>query len=189
MGVAEIIILAIGLSMDAFAVSICKGLAMNKTNVKSSLIVGIWFGGFQALMPAIGYLIGKSFSAYIDKYDHWIAFVLLAIIGINMIREAFSKEEEDVQGSLAFKVMLTMAIATSIDAMAAGVSFSFSGIALPIYITVVIIGLITLAFSMVGVRIGSVFGDKYKSKAELVGGVMLVLLGLKILLEGLGILD
>lgn len=188
MGIAEILVLAIGLSMDAFAVAICKGLAMNKVNFKSALIVGAWFGGFQALMPAIGYFIGRSFSSYIDKYDHWIAFILLAIIGINMIREAFSKDEEDVQGSLAFKVMLTMAIATSIDAMAAGVSFSFSGIVLPIYITVAIIGLITLAFSMVGVRIGSVFGDKYKSKAELAGGIMLVLLGIKMLLEGLGIM-
>lgn len=188
MGVVEIIVLAIGLSMDAFAVAICKGLAMNKVSFKSALIVGTWFGGFQALMPTIGYFIGKQFSNYIDKYDHWIAFFLLAIIGGNMIKESFSKEEEAVQGSLGFKVMLTMAVATSIDAMAAGVSFSFSGIVLPIYITVALIGLITLAFSMVGVTIGSVFGDRYKSRAELLGGIMLTLLGIKMLLEGLGIL-
>lgn len=188
MGVLDIIILAIGLSMDAFAVAICKGLAMKKVNFKSALIVGLWFGGFQAIMPTIGYFIGKQFSNYIDKYDHWIAFVLLAIIGINMIREAFSKEEEHVQSSLAFKVMLTMAVATSIDAMAAGVSFSFSGMVFPIYITVTIIGLITLMFSMAGVRIGSVFGDKYKSKAELVGGIILVFLGIRMLLEGLAVI-
>lgn len=188
MGIIELLVLAVGLSMDAFAVAICKGLAMEKTQLKSASIVGLWFGGFQALMPAIGYLIGKQFSSYIDKYDHWIAFILLLIIGGNMIRESFSKEEEVVQASLAFKVMFAMAVATSIDAMAAGVSFSFSGVVIPIYAAVALIGCITFLLSTLGVKIGSIFGNKYKSKAELVGGIMLVLLGLKMLLEGIGLL-
>jgi len=184
----EVLVLAVGLSMDAFAVAICKGLAMKKAEFKSALIVGLWFGGFQGLMPTIGYIIGKQFSSYIDRFDHWIAFVLLAIIGGNMIKESLSKDEEAVQGSLAFKVMLSMAVATSIDAMAAGVSFSFTETIVPIYLAAPMIALSTLLISMFGVKIGNVFGSKYKSKAELVGGCMLILLGLKMLLQGIGVM-
>ena len=188
MGIVELIILAIGLAMDAFAVSICKGLAMKKTGIKECLIVGLWFGGFQALMPLIGYFLGKSFERYITAIDHWIAFVLLAIIGIIMIKESFSKEENDADGSLSPKTMVVMAIATSIDALAIGISF---GVLPDVNITaaVSLIGIITLVLCMVGVKIGNIFGAKYKSKAELAGGIILVLLGTKILLEHLGILN
>ena len=188
MGIVELIILAIGLAMDAFAVSICKGLAMKKTGIKDCLIVGLWFGGFQALMPLIGYFLGKSFERYITAIDHWIAFVLLAIIGIIMIKESFSKEENDADGSLSPKTMVVMAIATSIDALAIGISF---GVLPDVNITaaVSLIGIITLVLCMVGVKIGNIFGAKYKSKAELAGGIILVLLGTKILLEHLGILN
>lgn len=186
--IIETLLLAIGLSMDAFAVAICKGLAMKKISFKNAFIVGIWFGGFQALMPTIGYIIGKQFEKYIDTFDHWIAFILLCIIGINMIREAFSKEEEEVECSLAFKVMFVMAVATSIDAMAAGISMSVSENILPIYIAVSMIGVTTCILSMIGVKIGNVFGTKYKSKAELCGGIILCGLGIKMLVEGLGII-
>ena len=188
MGIVELIILAIGLAMDAFAVSICKGLAMKKTGIKECLIVGLWFGGFQALMPLIGYFLGKSFERYITAIDHWIAFVLLAIIGIIMIKESFSKEENDADCSLSPKTMVVMAIATSIDALAIGISF---GVLPDVNITAAIsfIGIITLVLCMVGVKIGNIFGAKYKSKAELAGGIILVLLGTKILLEHLGILN
>jgi len=188
MGIAELIILAIGLAMDAFAVSICKGLAMKKSGIKECLIVGIWFGGFQALMPLIGYFLGKSFEKYITAIDHWIAFVLLALIGAMMIKESFSKEENEADASLSPKTMVVMAIATSIDALAIGISF---GVLPDVNITAAIsfIGIITLALCMVGVKIGNIFGAKYKSKAELAGGIILVLLGTKILLEHLGILN
>lgn len=188
MGILELFILAIGLAMDAFAVSICKGLAMKKAGLKEGLIVGLWFGGFQALMPLVGYLLGSAFKEYIVNVDHWIAFVLLALIGGLMIKESFSKEDEEADGSLCFKTMLVMAIATSIDAMAIGVSFGM----LPnvnIWVAITFIGVITMALCMVGVKIGNVFGAKYKSKAELAGGIILVLLGVKILLEHLGILN
>ncbi len=187
MGILELLILAIGLAMDAFAVSICKGLAMKKAGLREGLIVGLWFGGFQALMPLIGYFLGSAFKDYIVNVDHWIAFVLLALIGGLMIKESFSKEEEEADGSIAFKTMLVMAIATSIDAMAIGVSFGM----LPdvnIVVAITLIGVITMGLCMVGVKIGNVFGAKYKSKAELAGGIILVLLGVKILLEHLGIL-
>lgn len=184
MGFLELFILAIGLSMDAFAVSVCKGLAMPKCTIKNASICGLWFGGFQAGMPLIGYLVGYNFRDYITKFDHWIAFVLLLIIGGNMIKESFSKEEDEEDASLAFKTMLVMAIATSIDALAVGVTFAF----LPdtnIIVAVSFIGVITFTLSMAGVKIGNIFGAKYKNKAELAGGAILVILGIKILVEHL----
>lgn len=185
MSYIEIILVALGLSMDAFAVAVCKGLAIKKINFKQMLIVGLWFGGFQALMPALGYILGTTFSQYIDTFDHWIAFGLLCIIGINMIREAFSKEEDKDDDSLGFRTMLLMAIATSIDALAVGVTFAFLHVNL--LIAVLAIGVITLVVSCVGVKIGNVFGVKFKKPAELVGGGILILLGIKILLEHLHI--
>ena len=181
-----LLILAIGVSMDAFAVSICKGLAMKQIKFKHMLIVGLWFGGFQALMPLIGYFLGIQFETYITAYDHWIAFILLALIGGNMIKEALSNEEETADASLAVKIMLVLAIATSIDALALGVTFAF--LQVNIWEAVSFIGVVTFLFSVVGLKIGNVFGTKYKSKAEFVGGVILILLGIKILLEHLGIL-
>lgn len=190
MNIAETILLAVSLSMDAFAVALCKGLAIKKINLKNCLIVGIWFGAFQALMPLAGYLLGSTFADKITAVSHWIAFVLLAIIGGNMIKEAFGKDEECLDDSLCFKTMLVMAIATSIDALAAGVSIAFTDFNPDwfVYITFLLIGVITMAFSATGVKIGNIFGTKYKSKAEFVGGLILILLGLKILLEGIGVI-
>ena len=190
MSIFEIILLAVSLSMDAFAVALCKGLALKKIDTKSCLIVGVWFGSFQGLMPLIGYLLGSTFADKITSIDHWIAFVLLAIIGANMIKEAFDKDEEHVDCSLGVKTMLVMAIATSIDALAVGVSFAFTDFEPDwfVYIAFVLIGIITCTLSAIGVKIGNIFGTKYKSKAEFAGGLILILLGLKILLEGLGIL-
>ena len=188
MSVLEILILAVGLSMDAFAVSICKGLAVKRIDLGKAGIVGLWFGGFQALMPMIGYFLGSRFSNAIQSIDHWVAFILLALIGANMIREAMSKDEgagED-SGSLSFKTMLMLAVATSIDALAAGITFAFLDV--DIALAAGMIGCTTCIISMAGAKVGSVFGTKYKSKAELTGGVMLILLGLKILLEHTGIL-
>lgn len=178
--------IALGLSMDAFAVAICKGLAMNKITFKKSLIVGLWFGGFQGLMPLFGYLLGVQFQSYITAIDHWIAFILLGIIGGNMIHEALSKDEEKASDSLAFKDMLVLAVATSIDALAVGVTFAF--LQVDIAPAVLFIGITTLILSMFGVKIGNVFGIRYKAKAELAGGIILILMGTKILLEHLGIL-
>lgn len=190
MSIFEIILLGIGLSMDAFAVAVCKGLAMDKITVGKCSIVGLWFGFFQALMPFIGFWLGALFKEYIDRFDHWIAFVLLALIGVNMIKEALSKDEEGGSGgSLAFKVMLVMAIATSIDALAVGVTFAFLLSFSEMLFAILVIGVTTFLLSAVGVKIGSIFGVKYKSKAELVGGIILILLGIKILLEGLGVLN
>lgn len=186
MDIWTLLILAIGVSMDAFAVSICKGLAMKQIKFKHMLIVGLWFGGFQALMPLIGYFLGIQFEMYITAYDHWIAFILLAFIGGNMIKEALSNEEETADASLAVKIMLVLAIATSIDALALGVTFAF--LQVNIWEAVSFIGVVTFLFSVAGLKIGNVFGTKYKSKAEFVGGVILILLGIKILLEHLGIL-
>ena len=186
MDIWTLLVLAIGVSMDAFAVSICKGLAMKQIKFKHMLIVGLWFGGFQALMPLIGYFLGIQFETYITAYDHWIAFILLAFIGGNMIKEALSNEEETADASLAVKIMLVLAIATSIDALALGVTFAF--LQVNIWEAVSFIGVVTFLFSVVGLKIGNVFGTKYKSKAEFVGGVILILLGIKILLEHLGIL-
>ena len=182
MGLAELFILAIGLSMDAFAVSICKGLATEKLKIKHTIIAGLWFGGFQALMPLIGYFLGTTFEKYVTALDHWIAFVLLGAIGGNMIKEAFSGEENEADGSFGIKTMLIMAIATSIDALAIGITFAL----LPdvnIIAAVSFIGIITFVLSAIGVKLGNVFGAKYKSKAELTGGIILIILGLKILIE------
>ena len=190
MTIFEIIIMAIALAMDAFAVAICKGLATGKVKIKHMLVVGLWFGTFQALMPFIGCTVGAAFLSYIEAVDHWIAFVLLGLIGGNMIKEALSGEEECdcTDASLSFRVMLTMAVATSIDALAAGVGMSvdLDGMG-QILIAVLSIGIITFLLSAIGVKIGSVFGSKYKFLAELSGGVVLVLMGLKILLEHLGV--
>lgn len=187
MGIVELLILAVGLSMDAFAVAVCKGLAMKKADLSRMALVGLWFGGFQALMPIAGYFVGVQFKDAITSIDHWIAFVLLALIGGNMIREAFSKEEEEADASLSFRKMLPMAVATSIDALAVGVSFAFLDV--NIWMASSFIGAITFLLSAAGVKVGSLFGAKYKSRAELTGGVILVLLGLKILLEHLGVLS
>ena len=188
MSALELFILAIGLSMDAFAVSICKGLAVKRIDMGKAGIVGLWFGGFQALMPMIGYFLGSRFSNAIQSVDHWVAFILLSLIGANMIREAMSKDEDAGRdsGSLSFKTMLMLAVATSIDALAAGITFAFLDV--DIALAAGMIGCTTCIISMAGAKVGSVFGTKYKSKAELTGGVMLILLGLKILLEHTGIL-
>lgn len=186
MGMMELFLVAVGLSMDAFAVSICKGLSVRKATLKQSLTVGAYFGGFQALMPALGFLLGVQFESFIVSIDHWIAFVLLAFIGGNMIREAFQKEEEEMNAAFDFKTMLPLAIATSIDALAMGVTFAF--LQVNIVPAVLFIGVITFVLSAIGLKVGNVFGAKYKSRAELFGGVVLVLMGMKILLEHLGIL-
>lgn len=183
MGVLSLFVLAVGLSMDAFAVSICKGLAMQKLTLRKAVIVGLWFGIFQALMPLAGYFLGINFAAKITSIDHWIAFVLLAFIGVNMVREAFSKGEEKQNDSLAWKEMFVLAIATSIDALACGITFAF--LEVNIWIAISFIGLITFMISVGGVKVGNVFGTKYKNKAELAGGIILILLGIKILLEHL----
>lgn len=183
MSILDLFILAVGLSMDAFAVSVCKGLSLGKIKPKHMCIAGAWFGGFQALMPLIGYFLGSFFAEMIEKYDHWVAFVLLAIIGGNMIKESFGKDEK-VDSSMDVKSMLLLAIATSIDALAVGVTFAF--LQVQIVPAVSFIGVITFIFSAVGVKIGSLF--EYKSKAELFGGIVLVLIGIKILLEGIGVL-
>ena len=185
MSILDLFILAVGLSMDAFAVSVCKGLSLGKIKPKHMCIAGAWFGGFQALMPLIGYFLGSFFAEMIEKYDHWVAFVLLAIIGGNMIKESFGKDEK-VDSSMDVKSMLLLAIATSIDALAVGVTFAF--LQVQIVPAVSFIGAITFIFSALGVKIGSLFGTKYKSKAELFGGIVLVLIGIKILLEGIGVL-
>ena len=187
MGFFELFLIGIGLSMDAFAVAICKGLGMERINKRDALLLALFFGGFQALMPLMGYLLGSRFASYIERWDHWIAFVMLAFIGGNMIREALSKDEDKLDGSLAFKTMLLLAIATSIDALAVGITFAF----LPgtrIVPAVALIGSITFVFSTAGIRLGNVFGLRYKRKAEFAGGVILILLGTKILLEHLGVL-
>ena len=179
MGIAELFVLAIGLSMDAFAVSICKGLSLGKITPKHMCIAGIWFGGFQALMPLIGYFLGSFFADMITKYDHWIAFALLVIIGGNMIKESFEKEEH-LDASMTVKSMFLLAVATSIDALAVGVTFAF--LKVQIVPAVSFIGIITFILSAIGVKIGSIFGTKYQSRAELCGGIILIIIGTKILL-------
>lgn len=186
MDLISLFVIAVGLSMDAFAVAICKGLAMQKAPLKKAIIVGLWFGGFQALMPAIGYILGSQFESYITSIDHWIAFILLSIIGGNMIKEALSKEEEPASASLAAKEMVLLALATSIDALAVGVTFAF--LQVQIVPAVSFIGIITLILSTIGVKVGNIFGSRYKAKAEFAGGLILILMGIKILLEHLGIL-
>lgn len=187
MDLLTLFLIAVGLSMDAFSVAICKGLAMSRATIRKCSIVGLWFGGFQALMPIVGYFVGINFRHIIESFDHWIAFVLLALIGINMIREALGKEEESEEykgcerEELSARRMFPMAVATSIDALAVGVSFAFLNS--DIWLPAALIGVTTFVFSFGGVKIGNIFGTRHKSKAELAGGVILLLIGLKIVLE------
>ena len=186
----EILLIAVGLSMDAFAVAVCKGLATRKLEFKHYLLVGIWFGGFQALMPTIGFLLGSTFEKYITAFDHWVAFGALALIGANMIKESLSKEDECCEckhASFAPKAMIGLAIATSIDALAVGVAFAVKGA--NIYFAAPVIGIITFVLSGVGLLVGNIFGSKYKSRAEFIGGLILILMGVKILLEDLGVIN
>lgn len=183
MKIWEIVLIAIGVSMDAFAVSICKGLATKEKTLKTASLCGIWFGLFQVIMPLIGFFLGRVLAGLIENIDHWIAFVLLGIIGANMIKEAFSKKEEEVSNDLSFLKMLVLAIATSIDALAIGITFAILNV--KIWICVLIIGLTTFTFSFVGAIIGHKFGEKHKNKAEFVGGLILIILGIKILIEHL----
>ena len=192
MGMGEVLLLGVGLSMDAFAVSVCKGLAMKRSSVKAGLTCGIWFGGFQALMPLIGFFLGSMFAEAIQSVDHWVAFGLLVLIGVNMLREAFSPEEdggcsECADADLSVKSMFVMAVATSIDALAVGISLAMAG-DVAIFAAVGIIGVCTFTLSAVGVGVGSVFGSRFEQKAQIAGGVILVILGVKILLEHLGVL-
>ena len=189
MGIPELVLLALSLSMDAFAVSICKGLAMKKASLKASATCGIWFGGFQALMPLIGFYLGSMFAGVIENYDHYVAFGLLAIIGINMLKEAFEKCDccEDANSDLSVKTMFVMAVATSIDALAVGISLAMSG-NVNILLAVALIGIITFAMAAFGVKVGAHFGSRFEKKAQIAGGVILILLGVKILLEHLGAL-
>lgn len=186
MGLLELFIIAVGLSMDAFAVAICKGLSVRALRPRHAVVTGLYFGGFQSLMPLIGYFLGVRFQSLITSVDHWIAFVLLALIGGNMIRESRNTDEESLSDSFSFATMLPLAIATSIDALAVGVTFAF--LQVDIVPAVCFIGVTTFILSCVGVKIGNVFGAKYKSRAELFGGVVLILMGCKILLEHLGVL-
>ncbi len=193
MGIGELLLLALGVSMDAFAVSICKGLCMKKATLKASCTCGIWFGGFQAVMPLIGFLLGSLFAEAIQSVDHWVAFGLLAVIGINMLKEAFEKEEEgeacSVDGNvdLSARTMFVMAVATSIDALAVGISLAMAG-NVNIIAAVSLIGLFTFGMSAAGVQIGNIFGSRFEKKAQVAGGAILILLGAKILLEHLGVL-
>ena len=186
MSLLELFAIAVGLSMDAFAVAICKGLSVEKAEIKHCLITGLYFGGFQALMPLIGFFLGEKFQALITRYDHWIAFVLLALIGGNMIKESLDKEQDALPPSFDFRAMLPLAVATSIDALAVGVTFAF--LQVNILWAVALIGVTTFAFSWAGVKVGNLFGAKFKSRAEFFGGAVLILMGIKILLEHLGVL-
>ena len=193
MSVGALLLLAVGVSMDAFAVSICKGLAMKRATPGAMAIVGGWFGGFQALMPLIGFFLGTMFAAAIETVDHWVAFALLAIIGVNMLMEALEKQEEccccadEHNADLSVKTMFVMAVATSIDALAVGISLAMAG-DINIWLSVALIGATTFGFSAAGVKIGSLFGAAFEKKAQLAGGLILVLIGLKILLEHLGVM-
>lgn len=183
MGLIELCILSIGLAMDAFAVSVCKGLSMARMKWKNTIIIGAYFGYFQALMPVLGYLLGYNFQDRISNIDHWIAFILLGVIGINMIKEAISKENDVHNDSVKFKDMIVLAIATSIDALAVGITFAFLNVNLILAIS--LIGIITFIISVLGVKVGNIFGDKYEKKAEFAGGIILIFLGIKILVEHL----
>lgn len=187
MGAIEILLISIGLAMDAFAVSVCKGLAMKKMSWKKAILIGLYFGIFQAVMPVIGYFLGTTFERFITNVDHWVAFILLVGIGINMVKEAFDKESENRNDNVDMKTMLVLSIATSIDALAIGITFAC--LKIHIVMPVITIGLITFIISVIGVKIGNQFGDKYGKKAEIMGGVILILLGIKILLEHLGIIN
>ena len=186
MSLTELFIIAVGLSMDAFAVAVCKGLAMPRMSWKGALIVGLYFGGFQAAMPLLGYFLGSKFSMAIRAYDHWVAFLLLVLIGAGMVKESFEKDESCANASLDVRGMVLLAVATSIDALAVGVTFAFLNV--DIVPAVSFIGAVTFTLSMVGVKVGNAFGCKYKTRAELAGGAKLILMGLKILLEHLGLL-
>ena len=194
MGFGELFLLAIGLSMDAFAVSVCKGLSVKKAGLKESTVCGGWFGGFQGLMPLIGYFLGTLFAGAIEAFDHWVAFGLLGIIGINMLKEAFEKGCDCNENSADFsvKTMFVMAVATSIDALAVGISLAMAGLPVfgmgGIFAAVTLIGLCTCTFSTAGVKIGNIFGGRFEKKAQIAGGAILILLGLKILLEHLGVI-
>ena len=190
MGILELLLIGVGLSMDAFAVAICQGLCMKKLNWRHAAVIALFFGGFQALMPLIGWFLGSQFAGYIQSIDHWVALVLLVLIGGNMVREALSPEEEEVacavESKLDYKQLFLMAVATSIDALAVGVTFAFLEVAIAPAIS--IIGCTTFCLSLVGVAVGNFFGTRYKKRAELSGGIILILLGVKILLEHLEIL-
>lgn len=183
MSLIELFLVAVGLSMDAFAVSVCKGLSMRKSNLRNAVVIGLYFGGFQALMPLAGYLLGMGFQEFITAYDHWIAFILLSIIGCGMIKEARNPDEDACNDSVAFRDMIVLAIATSIDALAVGVTFAFLHV--HILPAVSFIGAVTFCLSVVGVKVGNVFGARYKSKAEIAGGLILIGIGVKILVEHL----
>ncbi len=186
MTLLNLFLIAAGLSMDAFAVSVCKGLALEKSSLGKAVIAGVWFGSFQALMPLVGFLFGSRFKTSITRLDHWITFILLALIGFGMIKDAFSRKEEKLSGTMHFKEMFLLALATSIDALAAGITFAF--LQIHILPAVGLIGGTTLLLSTLGIRVGSLFGSRYKSRAELAGGILLIFMGTKILLEHLGIL-
>ena len=188
MKIGELIVLSLGLGMDAFAVSICKGLSMKKMNWKKALIIGLYFGGFQAIMPVLGYSLSKGFENFVTSIDHWIAFILLSIIGGKMVKDAFSPENsENYNEGVGFKAMIVLAIATSIDALAVGITFAFLNVNL--ILAIALIGSITFFLSVIGTKVGNVFGDRYENKAELLGGVILIFLGIKILLEHLNIIN
>ncbi len=186
MTLLELFLIAIGLSMDAFAVAVCKGLSMKTINKKYMFLIALFFGGFQALMPLLGYFLGSQFSAYIERFDHWVAFLLLAVIGGNMIRESREEAEEESYQGINYKELLLLAVATSIDALAVGITFAF--LQVEIVPAVALIGCTTFVLSLIGVVVGNLFGARYKSRAEFTGGVILLLIGVKILLEHLGIL-
>lgn len=190
MSVLTLFLIAVGLSMDAFAVAVCKGLAVKKAGIKQMALAGLWFGGFQALMPALGYLFGATLKSYVENYTHWIAFILLGLIGANMIKEAVSKKDCDEcsSASMGIKEMFTLAVATSIDALLAGIGF-LELTAKEVIIAVAFIGIITFVLSAAGIKIGNVFGLKFKKKAEIAGGVILILMGLKTVLEHYGIIN
>lgn len=185
MGLIELLILAVGLSMDAFAVSVCKGLSVCRVNLSHMLKCGLYFGFFQALMPTIGFFLGESFGKYITAVDHWVVFALLCIIGGNMLKESFGDDEEQ-SPDFSFKAMLLLALATSIDALAAGLTLSL--LHAPIFKAALFIGIITFTLSFAGVKIGNIFGCRYKKISERVGGIILILMGTKILLEHLGVI-
>ena len=192
MGIVEVLLIAIGVSMDAFAVSVAKGISARQMKMRYALQAGLWFGGFQALMPLLGYFLGSLFAKQIEAVDHWIAFALLSLIGINMLRDAFSKNGcdccDEKNADFSVKTMFTMAIATSIDALAIGVSLSLAG-GVNIWSAILIIGITTCILSAIGVKIGSIFGDKFEKKAQVFGGTILIILAFKILLEHLGVLN
>ena len=186
MSIWELFVIAVGLSMDAFAVSVCKGLSAGRVRLGHALTAGIWFGGFQALMPFLGWLLGSRFQSFISSVDHWIAFLLLGLIGLNMVRASRSQEEEEVGASFAPKAMLPLAVATSIDALTVGITFAF--LRVDILWAITLIGVTTFVLSAIGVKAGGIVGERGKSRAELAGGIVLILMGCKILVEHLGLI-